>query len=321
MLIFWEKNILAYLLWPFSWLYRLLFFVRTQLYRFKIKKIHYFPVPVIIVGNLTVGGSGKTPLVIEIARFLKTQGLKPGIVTRGYGGKARHYPLQVDEYSRPCEVGDEALLIIRGVNCPVFVDPQRPRAVKKLLAKKNCNVIISDDGLQHFALGRSLEIAVIDGDRRFGNGFCLPAGPLREPVSRLKSIDLKVTKGHAQDDEFAMQLIPDYFYQLIAPQNKQKAPYFYGKSLHAVAGIGHPEQFFKTLRALGLSFQAHTFPDHHFFKQKELAFGEEVIIIMTEKDAVKCQGWVDPRLWCLKTRTKVDDRFFSALLTKLYQAK
>jgi tetraacyldisaccharide 4'-kinase len=321
MLIFWKKNVFAYFLWPFSWLYRFLFFVRKQLYRFNIKKIHYFPVPVIVVGNLTVGGSGKTPLVIEIARFLKTQGFKPGVVTRGYGGKAQHYPLQVDEYSRPCEVGDEALLIIRSVDCPVFVDPQRTRAVKKLLAKKNCDVILSDDGLQHFALGRSLEIAVIDGDRRFGNGFCLPAGPLREPVSRLKSIKLKVTKGHAQENEFAMQLIPDYFYQLINPQNKQKAPYFYGKSLHAVAGIGNPEQFFKTLRALGLSFQAHPFPDHHFFKQKEFTFGEEVIIIMTEKDGVKCQGWVDPRLWCLKTKTKVDDRFFSALLMQLNQAK
>jgi tetraacyldisaccharide 4'-kinase len=317
MLILWRKNFIAYLLWPLSLVYRLLIFVRCKLYSFQLLKIRHFSVPIIIVGNITLGGSGKTPLVIEIANFLKKKGWRPGIISRGYGGKASHYPYRVHANSNPREVGDEPLLIARSTDCPTLVDPNRSRGVKALLAKTNCNIVISDDGLQHLALSRDIEIIVIDGQRRFGNGFCLPAGPLREPTSRLKSVDFVVTKGKAHANEFAMNLIPEYFYQLIQMENKQKADYFFGKKLHAVAGIGNPKQFFNSLRKLGLSIIEQPFPDHHVFKPHDFNYGEDTIILMTEKDAVKCTGLVDTRLWCLKAKTTLDKTFFNALFNRI----
>lgn len=319
MLALWNKNYIAYLLWPFSLLYRAFVFFRHKLYQFNIKKINKFPVPIIVIGNLTVGGTGKTPLVIEVVQFLQKKGWRPGVISRGYGGKAIHYPCQVHSHSNPREVGDEPLLIVRNTGCPTIIDPNRSRGVNTLLGKKNCNIVVSDDGLQHLALGRNIEIAVIDGQRRFGNGFCLPAGPLREPISRLKTVDFIVTKGTAGSNEFSMQLVPEYFYQLIHSENKQNPDYFYGKKLHAVAGIGNPEQFFNSLRALGLTIIEHPFPDHHFFKPRDLNYGKDAIILMTEKDAVKCMGLVDARLWCLKAKASLDEAFFNRLLNRITQ--
>ena len=319
MLALWNKNYIAYLLWPFSLLYRAFVFFRHKLYQFHIKKINKFPVPIIIIGNLTVGGTGKTPLVIEVVQFLQKKGWRPGVISRGYGGKAKHYPCQVHTHSNPREVGDEPLLIVQYTGCPTIIDPNRSRGVNALLGKKNCNIVVSDDGLQHLALGRNIEIAVIDGQRRFGNGFCLPAGPLREPISRLKTVDFIVTKGTPGPNEFGMLLVPEYFYQVIHPENKQNPDYFYGKKLHAVAGIGNPEQFFNSLRALGLTIIEHPFPDHHFFKPRDLNYGKDAIILMTEKDAVKCAGLVDSRLWCLKAKASLDEAFFNGLLNRITQ--
>ncbi len=270
-----------------------------------------------MIGNLTVGGSGKTPLLIEIAKFLQKKGWRPGIISRGYGGKATHYPCRVHAKSNPREVGDEPLLIVRHTACPTIVDPKRSRGVKALLGKTNCNIVLSDDGLQHLALGRNIEIVVIDGQRRFGNGFCLPAGPLREPISRLKTVDFIVSKGKACPNEFEMKVISGHFYQLIQPENKKNADYFYGKKLHAVAGIGNPEQFFSSLRTLGLTIIEHPFPDHHFFKLRDFNYGKDAIILMTEKDAVKCEGLVDARLWCLKAKATLDESFYNALLGRI----
>ncbi|MDQ8038796.1 MAG: tetraacyldisaccharide 4'-kinase [Rickettsiella sp.] len=319
MLTIWKnKNFIAYLLWPFSLLYRLIIFFRGKLYQFHIKKITLFSVPIIVIGNITVGGSGKTPLLIEIAQFLKNKGWRPGVISRGYMGKTDHYPCRVHMNSNPREVGDEPLLIAQATGCPTLVDPERSRGIKTLLGKTNCNIVLSDDGLQHLALGRDIEIAVVDGQRRFGNGFCLPAGPLREPLSRLKKVDFIVSKGKAAKlNEYEMLLIPDHFYQLIQPQNKKNLGFFYGKKLHVVAGIGNPDQFFSSLRTLGLTFIEHPFPDHHFFKPNDFNYGNEAIIIMTEKDAVKCTGLVDTRLWCLRSKTKLDESFFDALLRKI----
>ncbi len=318
MLNLWNKSFVAYLLWPFSLLYRALIFFQRKLYQFNIKKSNRFSVPIVVIGNITVGGTGKTPLVIAIAQFLKKKGWRPGIVSRGYAGKADHYPLQVHANSNPREVGDEPLLMVRHTDCPTIVDPNRSRGVKTLLGKTNCNIVLSDDGLQHLALGRDIEIAVIDGQRRFGNGFCLPAGPLREPISRLKTVDFIVTKGKAANpNEFEMLLIPDHFYQLIQPENKKNSDYFYRKKLHAVAGIGNPDQFFCSLRLLGLTFTERPFPDHHFFKPRDFNYGNDAVILMTEKDAVKCAGLVDARLWCLKAKAKLDDDFFNALLNRI----
>lgn len=313
----WHKNIFTYLLWPLSLLYRVLVFLRRKFYQFHLLKTTRFSSPVIVVGNITVGGSGKTPLVIAIVEFLKQKGWRPGIISRGYGGKAKHYPCRVHEKSNPREVGDEPLLIVRHTECPTIIDPNRSRGVKTLLDKTNCNVVISDDGLQHLALGRAIEIAVIDGQRRFGSGFCLPAGPLREPISRLKTVDFLVTKGKACANEFEMNLIPEHFYQLIRAENKKNPDFFYGKKLHAVAAIGNPDQFFSSLRHLGLSITEHPFPDHYFFKPRDFNYGKDAIILMTEKDAVKCAGLVDARLWCLKAKTTLDASFFNALLNRM----
>jgi tetraacyldisaccharide 4'-kinase len=317
MLIIWKKTFLSFVLWPFSLLYQVFIFLRRKCYQWGIKKVTHFPIPVIIVGNITVGGSGKTPLLIELAKFLTKKNWRPGIISRGYGGKAKSYPAFVHKKSNPRELGDEPLLIARQTSCPTVVDPKRCRAVNRLLEKTDCNIVLSDDGLQHLALGRNIEIVVIDGQHRFGNHLCLPAGPLREPISRLKTVDFIVTKGKAHVNEYEMMLYPDHFYQLIQPENKKNLHYFTGKKLHAVAGIGNPEQFFSSLRALGLHIIEHAFPDHHFFKASDLAFGTEAIILMTEKDAVKCERLADARLWCLKTITKVDATFFAALLKRI----
>lgn len=318
MLKIWQKkNFLAYLLWPFSFLYGCFIFLRRKLYQLHILKTNYFSVPVIVIGNITVGGTGKTPVVIALVGFLKDQGWRPGIISRGYGGNTQDFPCLVHQNSNAREVGDEPLLIARHTACPTIIDPNRSRGVKNLLKRSNCNIVISDDGLQHLSLGRNIEIVVVDGERRFGNDFCLPAGPLREPVARLNSVDFVISKGTAQTNEFKLSLVPDYFYQLIQTKNKQAKEFFLDKKIHAVAGIGNPDQFFSTLRKLGLKIIEHPFPDHYLFKPRDFYYGDDAIIIMTEKDAVKCVGFVDARLWCLKTKTELDNNFLNAILNRI----
>lgn len=318
MLKIWQgKNWGVYLLWPLSVLYSSFIFLRRKFYQLHFLRVHYFSVPTIVVGNLTVGGTGKTPLVIALACFLKDKGWRPGIISRGYGGNAQQFPCLVHQNSNAREVGDEPLLIALHTACPTIIDPIRSRGAKSLLKRSNCNIIISDDGLQHLSLGRNIEIAVVDGERRFGNNFCLPAGPLREPASRLNSVDFVVSKGTAQTNEFKLSLIPDYFYQLIQANHKQSANYFLDKKVHAVAGIGNPDQFFRTLRELGLTIIEHPFSDHCLFKPHDFNYGDDAIIIMTEKDAVKCVGFVDARLWCLRTKTELDAHFLEAILNRI----
>jgi tetraacyldisaccharide 4'-kinase len=318
MLKIWQKkNFLVYLLWPVSFVYGCFIFLRRKLYQLHFLKINYFSVPTIVVGNITVGGTGKTPVVIALARFLKDQGWRPGIISRGYGGNTRHFPCLVHQNSNAREVGDEPLLIAQHTACPTIIDPNRTRGAKSLLKRSNCNIIISDDGLQHLSLGRNIEIVVVDGERRFGNNFCLPAGPLREPASRLNSVDFVISKGTAQANEFKLSLIPDYFYQLIQTKNKQSTEFFLGKQVHAVAGIGNPDQFFRTLRKLGLKIIEHPFPDHYLFKPRDFNYGDDTIVIMTEKDAVKCVGFVDARLWCLKTKTELDSKCLNTILNRI----
>ncbi len=319
MLAFWKNNhCLAYCLWPLSLIYRSIIWIRRYLYRWKLKKTIYFSVPIIVVGNITVGGTGKTPLVIWLAHFLKKQGWRPGIVSRGYGGRALHYPYRVTSSSAVTEVGDEALLIVRKTHCPMWIDPKRVRAVQNLLTQIPCDVVISDDGLQHTALGRALEIIVVDGQRRFGNGFCLPAGPLREPVTRLQQADFVVINTDQSTDEWTMQIKPDYFYALQRPQNRQTVDYFlHNKNIHVIAAIGHPQRFFTSLRCLGLRFTEHVFSDHYVFKQEDLDYGDDSLIIMTEKDAMKCEAFADQRFWVVAVQIECDQRFSKALLEKL----
>ncbi len=312
-----QKQFLNYLLSPLSLAYRAVMALRRQLYRWGLKTTVRFPVPVIIVGNITVGGAGKTPLVIGLAKWLHRQGWQPGIVSRGYGGSAIQLPQIVRPTSNPKLVGDEAVLLVKKTGCPMVVGKDRPAAVATLLKNFTCDIVISDDGLQHLSLGRDIEIAVIDGERRLGNGFCLPAGPLREPAKRLQSVDFIVNNGCEHPGEWKMSLIAEEIYQLNNPSHRLINDSIQGRAIHAVAAIGNPQRFFDTLKILGFKFTEHAFPDHYFFQKSDFNFGQDALIIMTEKDAVKCQTFADERYWCLAVRTELPEELLREIKSRI----
>lgn len=293
-----QKNPWLNALRPLAWVFRGVVRVRRWLWQRRGQRSQ-FAVPVIVVGNLTVGGSGKTPLVLALLEWLKAQGQQPGVVSRGYGGQGAEYPCLVDATSLASKVGDEPLLIARRSGCPVVVDPNRVRAVQTLLSNTDCTVVISDDGLQHYALHRDVEIVVVDGQRRFGNELCLPAGPLREPLSRLKQVDAVVVNGGAPlPGEWLMQLQPSATLCRVAhSEHTQPVAALAGQVVHAVAGIGNPERFFAQLRAAGCTVITHAFPDHHRYTAQDLAFADDYSVVMTEKDAVKCVGFAGDSVW------------------------
>jgi len=283
---------------PLSYLFCLLVQLRRFLYRRGLLPAERIPVPVIVVGNITVGGTGKTPLVIWLAQVLTQAGYRPGIVTRGYRGESPVWPLAVTATTQARLAGDEAVLLARRSLCPVIAGPNRAAGARQLAAQ-GCNIILSDDGLQHYHLARDLEIAVIDGSRRFGNGLCLPAGPLREPVSRLDRVTLRVTNGVPAAGEIGMHLEATGFSNLAEASRPSVPASHFISDVHAVAGIGNPERFFATLRELGLKIIPHAFPDHHAFRPQDLEFGDAQPVIMTEKDAVKCEAFAKPHYWVL----------------------
>ncbi len=301
-----RDSLVSTLLLPLSWLYCLLVLLRRALYRLGVLRRVRVPAPVIVVGNLTVGGSGKTPLVIWLAKFLRDAGYRPGIVTRGYGGQATSWPQDVKPDSDPEAAGDEPVLLAREAGCPVVADPDRVRAAERLVHRHGCNLIVSDDGLQHYRLARDFEIAVIDGARRFGNGRCLPAGPLREPLRRLDEVQARVVLGEAGAGEWGLVLEAREFHRLEAPEVTAGADRFHGQPLHAVAGIGHPARFFGQLRGLGLEIVEHPFPDHHRFRETDFAFGDAHDVIMTAKDAVKCERLAGVTGWYLAVAARPD---------------
>jgi len=313
-------------LWPLSVLFAALVALRRLLYRSNLLHVTRLPVPVIVVGNINVGGTGKTPLVIWLAELLHARGFKPGIVCRAYGGSAR-LPRHAAADGDPRVVGDEAVLLARRCGCPVWVGVRRAAAARALLAAhSDCNVIISDDGLQHYALARDLEIAVADGGRGFGNGMLLPAGPLRESPRRLNSIDALVVNGTAL---FPRELLPStvpafemtlggrIFYDLLNPRQQAGPEHFAGQRVHAVAAIGNPQRFFNHLRELGISFVAHPFPDHHAFTAADFAFCGNDSVIMTEKDAVKCERFCNENFWALPVDAETDPALGELILRKL----
>lgn len=310
--LWYHDSFISRLLIPFGWLYCFLIRLRRALYRAGILRVTRVPVPVIVVGNITVGGSGKTPLVIWLARFLTEHGWRPGIVTRGYGGQATNWPQTVTPESDPESVGDEPVLLARAAGCPVIADPDRPRAAEQLV-RLGCNIVVSDDGLQHYRLARDFEIAVIDDARRFGNGRCLPAGPLREPVNRLNEVQARVTLGAAQAGEWAMTFEAKSFHRLESPEVVVEPDHFHGHPVHAVAGIGHPARFFDQLRRLGLDVVPHPFPDHYRFHERDLAFGDAHETVMTQKDAVKCERLAGVTGWYLAVEAHTDPAFAEAV--------
>ncbi len=277
------------------------------------------PVPVIVVGNVTVGGTGKSPLVIWLVQWLEAQGFSPGIVSRGYGGSARRYPLAVDASTSSAVAGDEPPMIAQRTGRPVVVGPDRVAAVQRLLDAGICDVVVADDGLQHYPLERDIEIAVIDGERGLGNGRCLPAGPLREPAARLQSVDFVVVNGTPTGlvaQEWPMQVVPVAFVSLL---NGQRGPLtlFESRAVRAVTGIGNPGRFFDTLTSLGLDPVMTSLPDHHVFTTSDLIFDDELPIIVTEKDATKIReldaAELPPRIWYLEIDVELSDDAEQAL--------
>jgi tetraacyldisaccharide 4'-kinase len=305
-----------WLLSPLSLLFCLLVLLRRTLYRRGVLRTVSFAVPVIVVGNITVGGSGKTPLVLFLVELLRRHGYRPGVVSRGYGGRAKSWPQTVTAGSTAAVVGDEALLLSRRCRCPLVVGPDRVAAVQQLLREHEVDVVISDDGMQHYRMGRDLEIAVLDGERRLGNGLCLPAGPLREGRGRLRSVDFIVANGAARSGEWAMRLQVEEPRALDGQRCRALAE-FAAAPLHAVAAIGNPVRFFHTLRGAGLTITEHPFVDHHPFVQGELDFADNLPVMMTEKDAVKYFPYADQRHWYLPVSAILDDDFSRQLLARL----
>lgn len=300
---------------PLSMLYDDVMRVRKFLYRINILKKTRLSVPVIVVGNITVGGTGKTPLTLWLAEYLVQQGYKPGIITRGYGGVSEVWPQKVGAFSQPQQVGDEAVLLATNSKVPVYVGPDRVASGKMLLEQTDCDVIISDDGLQHYALERDIEIAVIDGQRRFGNQYTLPCGPLREPISRLNHVDLIVVNGNPQEaNELSMQIQGN---QLVNLKTHEQIALktFHNKSCHVIAGIGNPQRFFDHLSSQGILIDAHAFQDHHVFTVEDIQFGDEKPVLMTEKDAVKCFNFASDKHWYLPVNAKPEPLFIDKLST------
>jgi len=310
------------LLIPLSALYGLVTGLRRALYRAGVLESHGLPVPVVIAGNITVGGSGKTPLVLWLAEFLKDHGWRPGIVSRGYRGTETG-PLAVTPDSDPARTGDEPVLLARRAACPVWVGRDRVATARALLGSEpDCNVILCDDGLQHYRLRRNMEIAVVDAERRFGNGRLLPAGPLREPLSRLGTVDAVVWNGGEEaageaGREFPMRLVGDEFRNLLNPGASAGPGAFHGRRIHAVAGIGNPGRFFAHLRELGLEGVAHAYPDHHSYRPEDVDFPDAEAVLMTEKDAVKCAAFANEKMWALEVDAEVDPGLGDAVLRKL----
>jgi tetraacyldisaccharide 4'-kinase len=315
---------------PLSWLFAALAGPRRRLYRGGVLKSARLPTPVIVVGNITVGGSGKTPLTLALVEALRARGRHPGIISRGHGrttGQTR--PVRPDD--DPLRVGDEALLLARKSGVPVYVGADRAAAGRALLqAHPQCDVLVSDDGLQHYRLQRDAEIALFDA-RGAGNGHLLPAGPLREPLSRLASVDAVVWNGQPPValvtdvvqrkapgvKTFQMRLAAQPFVALDDPARVCEAAGLAGKKLYALAGIGHPERFFAQLAALGLSFTPRAFPDHHPYVAADLEFARGGTLLLTEKDATKCAGLFPGQAWVLPVRAELDPSLVEEILDKI----
>ena len=313
----WYSPRAPFWLLPLSWLFSLLVVLRRQAYKAGVLRSYHLPVPVIVVGNISVGGTGKTPLVTWLVKTLQQQGYRPGVITRGYGGQAQEWPQWVSAESDPVMVGDEPVLLAQRCSCPIVAAPDRVLVARALLDKSDCNILISDDGLQHYRLQRDIEIVVIDGARRFGNGCALPAGPLREPISRLQQVDYVVANGAAASGEVEMQLLPGALRSLQDYNKSAPLTDFHGQKIHAVAGIGNPSRFFELLKRSGLSVIEHPFPDHHDFAEDDLAFGDGLLVLMTEKDAVKCRRYADERMWYLPVEAQLDDSFARDLMLQI----
>ncbi|WP_439257831.1 tetraacyldisaccharide 4'-kinase [Lonepinella sp. BR2271] len=296
---------IAYLLLPLAWLFGLISGLRRFLFRAKILKSYRSPVPVIIVGNLSVGGNGKTPVTIWLVEQLQERGIKCGVISRGYGSQSDHYPRLVSADDDPIQSGDEPLLIAKRTGAPVCISPNRQQAIELLLEKHPCEVIISDDGLQHYKLQRDIEIVVMEAERGLGNGLLLPAGPLRETASRLKDVDIVITNGAENGYSNAvMTLVPHYAVNLVTGEKRLLSEI---KQAQAMAGIGNPKRFFTMLQGLNIQL-THTQPfvDHQAYQATLFTgFDPEQPLLMTEKDAVKCGAFAQKNWWYVPVEAEI----------------
>jgi len=312
-----NKSNLTIILKPLSWVFCCIVFIREKMYRYKILKSYQLSVPVIIVGNITVGGNGKTPLVIWLANKLKQSGYRPGIISRGYGGKAKKWPQQVRPDSDPLIVGDEAIVLSRRTECPMAVGPDRVATGRALVKYSNCDIIISDDGMQHYRLKRTIEIAVVNANTKFGNELCLPAGPLREPIKRLDNINFVVTNGESSSSEYNMVYEGEDIYCLNDSNKRINLSEFANQKIHAVAAIAHPDRFFDNLKAHDIELIEHVFQDHYSFTENDIRFNDDLAVIMTEKDAVKCHRFNVENCWYLPIKCKISNSLELSILNKL----
>ncbi|MDB4842561.1 lipid A export permease/ATP-binding protein MsbA [Gammaproteobacteria bacterium] len=311
-----NKSFWLYLLSPFTFIFSAAVMWRKNSYAKNPSKVWNSDVPIVVVGNITMGGTGKTPLVKHIASELKERGYKPGLVSRGYGGKFSG-TLEVNKETTFKQTGDEAQLLSK-LQIPFFIDKDRSRAAQTLQEKYDCDVIISDDGLQHYKMERKVEIAVIDGARRLGNGMAFPAGPLREPKGRLKEVDFIVNNGGPTEaDEILMTLNPAKFVHLNSGKRYSVENWPMHKQVHAVAGVGNPNRFFDLLSRLGFEFDKSPFPDHHKYNKRDLYFLDHLPILMTEKDAAKCKHFNNSKIWYLSIEAKIESQFIDRLEEKI----
>lgn len=323
--IWFENHPLKYLLWPLLWPLSLLFGAisksKRRQYQSGKKQVYKAPVPVVVVGNITAGGNGKTPVVVWLVEQLQQLGYKPGVVSRGYGAKAPQYPLVLDANTLAKHCGDEPKLIHRRTGAPVAVDPVRANAVQALLPM-GVDIIITDDGLQHYALERDIEFVIVDGNRRFGNESLIPLGPLRESMERLKEVDFIITNGgHAQSGEMPMSLAPS---KAINLKTKQQVDVNELNELVAFAGIGHPPRFFNTLTAMNADVKVTKgFADHQDFDQQELESlaQQGANVIMTEKDAVKCDRYAQDNWWYLPVSAQFQSNDAERILNRIKEVK
>jgi len=318
---FWyRRGAVAWLLWPASLAFLLLVLTRRLLYALRLLKSAHPGIPVIVVGNLTVGGSGKTPLAIWIAEHLKRHGRAPAIIARGYGARV-DAPRAATVASEAAEVGDEPIVLARRSGCPVWIGPDRVQVARALRgAHPEVDVLVLDDGLQHYRVRRDLEIAVLDA-RGLGNGFLLPAGPLREPRLRLKTVDAVVAHGFSAPHAFSMVLEGEEVHRMTDARERRSLASFAGQKVHAAAGIGDPQRFFAHVARGGAQVIPHPFPDHHPFSARDLEFGDGLPVILTEKDAVKLRSVARTHWWVLPVSARLDPAFGAWLVGKLDECR
>ena len=312
----WSKpNVLTTVLKPASHIYDGVFSLRKQAYDKGLLKTYRAPLPVVVIGNLTVGGTGKTPLVIYLVQELRRLGLKPGVISRGYSGEADNYPLEVTASTPVGQCGDEPALIVKRTSVPMAVGPNRQESIELLLERHSIDIIVSDDGLQHLALKRDVEVCLLDDTVELENDNLLPAGPYREPLSRLMTVDFIVRHGGDvgnAENQFSMHLEPSEPVALLANAN---LTFPQSETIEAVAGIGQPQRFFDTCKSMALTINEHAFADHHQFTRDDLEFDGRAVL-MTEKDAVKCSSFANDNHWFLPVDAILSDGFAESIVER-----